>query len=150
MPQEEVDRDVPFDGMTHEPLGFLIGTFNGSQQWRATVDQEGFAMVNTFKRLQYLLWHGAHICTDRRNLAHIFDSEACASSVAKTTAQRLGQSVGFYKEDNTWEDLAKTWDAAPQLMKSELHKLGFVTGSRINCNVTTVEGHPSSTGLNSS
>ena len=46
--------------------------------------------------------------------------------------------------------IAKTWDAAPQLMKSELHKLGFVTGSRINCNVTTVEGHPSSTGLNSS
>ena len=32
-----------------------------------------------------------HIYTDRRNLAYIFDPEACVSSVAKTTVQRLDQ-----------------------------------------------------------
>ena len=75
--------------MTHEPVGFLSGTFRGAQQRWATVDKEGFAIVSTFKRLEYLLWNGVHIYTDHRNLAYIFDPEACVSSVAKTTAQRF-------------------------------------------------------------
>ena len=40
--------------MTREPLGFLSGTFKASQQRWATVDNEGFAMVSTFKWLEYL------------------------------------------------------------------------------------------------
>ena len=36
--------------------------------------------------------------------------------------------VGFDKEENTWEDLAKIWDAAPQFVKSELRKLGLKRG----------------------
>ena len=48
-------------------------------------------MVSAFKRLNYLLRNGVHIYTDHRNLAYIFDPEACVSSVAKTTAQRLNQ-----------------------------------------------------------
>ena len=67
--------------MTHEPLGFLSGSFKGSQQWWATVDKESFAMVSTFMRLEYLLWNGVHIYTDHRYLAHNFDPEACVSSV---------------------------------------------------------------------
>ena len=38
--------------------------------------------------------------------------------------------VGFDKEANTWEDLAKIWDAAPQFVKSELRKLGLKRGVR--------------------
>ena len=37
--------------------------------------------------------------------------------------------AGFDKE-NTWEDLAKIWDAAPQFVKSKLRKLGFKRGVR--------------------
>eukprot|EP00903_Cladosiphon_okamuranus_P021853 g20089.t1 len=55
----------------------------------ATVDKERFAIVSTFLRLEYLLWGGVHIHTDHRNLAYIFNPEACVSSVPKTTAQRL-------------------------------------------------------------
>ena len=54
VPQEELDRGVSVEDMTHEPLGSLSGTFKGSQQRWATVDIEGFAVVSTFKRLEYL------------------------------------------------------------------------------------------------
>ena len=110
--------------MTHEPLGFLSGTFRGAQQRWATVDKEGFAIVSTFKRLEYLLWNGVQIYTDHRNLAYIFDPEACVSSVAKTTAQRLDQwkaVLGQYDytimhiagDRNCWGDLLSRWVKAP-------------------------------------
>ena len=91
VPQGELDRGVPVEDMTHEPLGFLSGTFKGSQLRWATVDNKYFAMVSTSKRLEHFSWNGVRICTDHRNLAYIFDREAFVSSVAKTTAQRLDQ-----------------------------------------------------------
>ena len=48
-------------------------------------------MVSTFKELECLLWNGVRVYTDHRNLVFIFDPEACVSSVAKTTAQRVDQ-----------------------------------------------------------
>ena len=48
-------------------------------------------MMSSFKWLEYLLWNGVHIYIDHRNLARIFDPEACVSSVTKATAQRLDQ-----------------------------------------------------------
>ena len=48
-------------------------------------------MMSTLKRLGCLLRNGVQIYTDHRNLAYIFDLDACVSSVAKTTAQRLDQ-----------------------------------------------------------
>ena len=103
MPQGVLDRGVPVEDMTHEPLGFVSGTFKGSHQRWATVDMEGFAMVTTFKRLEYLLWNGVHIYTGHRSLAYIFDPEACVSSVARTTAQRLEggiEAVPLYNHTN--------------------------------------------------
>ena len=120
MPQEELDRGVSVEDMTHEPLGFLSGTFKGSEQRWATVDKEGSAVVSTFKRLKYLLWNGVHIYTDHRNLPYIFYAEACVSSVAKTTAQRLDQwkaVLGQYdytivyiaRDRKCWGDLLLWW-----------------------------------------
>ena len=91
VPQGELDRGVPVEDMTHEPLGFLSVTLKGLQQRWVTADKEGFSIANAFKRLEYLLWNGVHIYTDYRNLGYIFDPEAWVSSVAKTTAQRLDQ-----------------------------------------------------------
>ena len=126
VPEDEVCRCVPVEDMTHEPLGFLSGTFRGAQQRWATVDKEGFAIVSTFKRLEYLLWNGVHIYTDHRNLAYIFDPEACVSSVAKTRAQRLDQwkaVLGQYSytimhiegERNCWGDLLSRWVDVPSV-----------------------------------
>ena len=92
--QNEIDRGVPVEHMTYKPLGFLSRTFNVSQQRWATVEKEGFDMVSTFKRLEYLLWNGEHIYTDHRNLVYIFDPKACVLSVAKATAQHWSAVLG--------------------------------------------------------
>ena len=65
--------------MSHELLGFLSGTFRGSQQRWATVDREGFAIVSTFPLLEYLSWGGVRIYTDHRNFGYIFKPEASFS-----------------------------------------------------------------------
>ena len=89
MPEEEFRRSVALENMSHEPLAFLSGSFKGSQLRWATVDNEGFAIVNTFRSLEYLLWGGVHIFTDHRNLTYIFNPEACVTSVTKAMAQLL-------------------------------------------------------------
>ena len=55
VPKAELEGGVEVEKMNHEPLGFLSGTFRGSQQRWATVDKEGFAIVITFRRLEYSL-----------------------------------------------------------------------------------------------
>ena len=72
VPDAEMDQNLPVEDMTHEPLGFLSGTFKGSQMRWATIDKEGFAIVSTFRRLEHFLWNGVHIFTDHRlSLIHI-------------------------------------------------------------------------------
>ena len=63
--------------MNHESLGLLSGTFRGSQQRWATVDEKRFAIVSLFCRLEYMLRGGMHIYTDHHNLAYIFEPETC-------------------------------------------------------------------------
>ena len=89
VPDAEMDQTLPVEDMTHEPLAFLSGTFKGSQMPWATIDKEGFAIVSTFRRVEHFLWNGVHSFTDHRNLAYIFDREACVTSVSKALAQRL-------------------------------------------------------------
>ena len=83
-------------------------------------------MVSTFRRLEYVLWIGVHIYTDHRNLAYIFDPEACVSSVAKTTAQRSDQwKEVLQKYDypimhiggdrKCWLDLLSWWVTVPSV-----------------------------------
>ena len=48
MPEEEFRSGVALENMSHEPLAFLSGSFKGSQLRWATVDKDGFAIVNTF------------------------------------------------------------------------------------------------------
>ena len=54
VPEEEFRSGVALEKMSNEPLAFLSASFKGSQLRWATV--EGFAIVNTFRRLEYLLW----------------------------------------------------------------------------------------------
>ena len=88
----------------------------GSQLRWATVDKEGFAIVNTFHRMEYMLWGGVPIFTDHRNLTYIFNPEACKTSVTKAMAQRLQNwkaVLGQYRyaiehipgKRNCWGDL---------------------------------------------
>ena len=82
----------------------------------ATIDKEGFAIVSTFRRREHFLWNGVHIFTDDRNLAYVFDPEACVTSVSTALAQRLEGwkcVLGQYRytirhipgDRNSWGDL---------------------------------------------
>ena len=46
VPEEEFHSGVALENMSHESLAFLSGSFKGSQLRWATVDKEGFAIVN--------------------------------------------------------------------------------------------------------
>ena len=47
-----MDQNLPVEDMTHEPLAFLSGTFEGGQMRWATIDKEGFTIVSTFRHLE--------------------------------------------------------------------------------------------------
>ena len=110
--------------MSHEPLGFLSGTFRGSQQRWATVDKEGLTIVTTFRRLEYLLRGGVRAYTDHRKLAYIFVPEAYVSSAPMTSVQRLDNwkmvlaqydytTMHISDERNCWGDLLSRWINVP-------------------------------------
>ncbi|CAM9790553.1 unnamed protein product, partial [Sphacelaria rigidula] len=126
VPDAEMQKRLPVEDMTHEPLAFLSGDFKGSQMCWAKTDKEGFGIVSTFRRLEHLLWNGVHIFTDHRNLAYIFNPEACVSSVSKALAQRLEGwkgVLGQYRytichisgERNACCDLLPRWVYIPTL-----------------------------------
>ena len=126
VPDAEMNSLVPVEDMSHEPLAFLSGSFKGSQMRWATIDKEGFAIVSTFRRLEHLLWDGVHIFTDHRNLAYIFNPDACVSSVSKALAQRLEGwkgVLGQYRytirhipgDRNAWGDLLSRWVNVPAM-----------------------------------
>ena len=126
MPVTEFQSGMALENMSHEPLGFLSGSFKGSQLRWATVDKEGFAIVNTFRRLEYLLWGGVRIFTDHRNLKYIFNPEECVTTVTKAMAQRLENwkgVLGQYRyqiehipgERNCWGDLLSRWVQVPTI-----------------------------------
>ena len=77
------------ESMLHGPLGFLSDLSKRSQLRWATVDKEGFAIVNTFRRLEYLLWGGVRIFAGHRNLKYGFNPGECVTSVTNAVAQRL-------------------------------------------------------------
>ena len=119
VPSDEMAQGLPVGEMSHEPPGFVSGAFKGSQLRWSTVDKEGFAIVSTFKRLDYLFWNGVNIYCDHRNLAYIC-RPAATGVTSKAAAQRLqGWSayIGQFRYTivhipgarNSWGDLLSRW-----------------------------------------
>ena len=89
------------------------------------MDKEGFAIVSMFHRLEYLLWGEVRIHANHRDLAYIFEPEACASSMPKTAAERLESwKVVLARYDYTivhicgerdycWDDPLSRWVNVP-------------------------------------
>ena len=87
VPTVELGGSVAIADMAHEPLGFLSGPFRGSQERWATVDEEGFAIVSTFKWVSYLFWGGVAIHCNHRNLAYISRTLLCTSLAMRTAGE---------------------------------------------------------------
>lgn len=64
----------PFFNQEHEPLAFLGGTFKDAQSNWSTYEQEGYGIVKTLDKLDYLFLdeHPVHVFTDHRNLLFVF------------------------------------------------------------------------------
>jgi len=74
----------PREAQEHEPLAFLSGSFKGASSRWPIVEKEAFAIVETCKRMEYLLLRerGFHLYTDHRNLQYIFDPKSINSNIA--------------------------------------------------------------------
>ena len=84
----DIANKKPMEAWHHEPLGFLSRLDKGSQLRCPTVDKEGFAIVSTLQRLEYLMWGGVHIYCDHRNMAYTSAEEALLPDLSKATTQR--------------------------------------------------------------
>lgn len=88
------------------------------------MEKEAFALVETCKRLDYLLLRekGFRIYTDHRNLVYIFDPRSTDANMARYQAdklQRWSVAMLMYRyviyhisgDDNMWGDLLSRWEA---------------------------------------
>lgn len=66
--------ELPLEEQRHEPLAFLGAEFKGAQFGWSTFEKEGFAIFETFNKLDYSLMGSqpTHIHTDHRNLLFVF------------------------------------------------------------------------------
>jgi RNase H-like domain found in reverse transcriptase/Reverse transcriptase (RNA-dependent DNA polymerase) len=110
----------------HEPLGFVSGAFQGSQQRWPIVEKEAFAILETCLRLEHMLRRpgGFKLYTDHNNLKYIFSPDPSVFDGRKSAADRVERwSIilrGFtYEishipgEDNVLADLLTRWGATP-------------------------------------
>ncbi|KAE8982236.1 hypothetical protein PR001_g23792 [Phytophthora rubi] len=128
---EESELEKPFDKQNHRPLAFLSGRFTGAQLRWPTIEKEAYAIVESVKRLEYLLLRpgGFHLFTDHRNLAYIFNPSATDGSMQRYQAdklQRWAMAMTSYRyviehirgDDNAWADMLSRW-GNPQASRIE-------------------------------
>jgi hypothetical protein len=85
----------PREEQEHEPLAFFSGSFKEASSRWLIVEKETFAIVETCKRMEYLLLRerGFHLFTDHRNLQYIFDPKSVNSNIARYQADKQQRMV---------------------------------------------------------
>ncbi|GMG18102.1 unnamed protein product [Phytophthora fragariaefolia] len=87
----ESDLSKPLSKQEHHPLAFLSGRFTGAQLRWPTIEKEVYAIVESAKRLEYLLLRpgGFHLFTDHRNLVYLLNPFASVSGMQRYQADKL-------------------------------------------------------------
>jgi RNase H-like domain found in reverse transcriptase len=85
------DLELPHADQSHAPLAFLSGSFVGAPFRWSIADKEGFAIMHTCQRLDYLLRcpAGFSLFSDHRNLIYIFDPRGHNPGLAQHSEARL-------------------------------------------------------------
>ncbi|GMF43082.1 unnamed protein product [Phytophthora fragariaefolia] len=109
-------------------FGFLSGRFVGASSRWSTIEKEAFAIVESTRRLEYLLLRpaGFRLYTDHRNLVYIFNPYATDGAMARYRAdklQRWALSLMSFKyviehvpgEEDVWGDLLSRLGAGQAL-----------------------------------
>ena len=115
MQVRDYDIAKPITEQQGEPLAFLGGIFRGAQLSYPIVELEAFAIIESLKRLDYML-HGAKpffIFTDHANLVYIFRGQSGLKRQTSEKLERWGLRFLAYKyviehisgEDNHWADM---------------------------------------------
>ncbi|ETV78978.1 hypothetical protein H257_07762 [Aphanomyces astaci] len=103
------DLALPASDQRHEPLAFLSGSFRGASGRWPIVEKEAFAVVESCKRLEYLLIRpgGFRLFTDHRNLAHKLQRWALTMTAFPYVVECVAG------EENLWADLLSRWGSPP-------------------------------------
>ncbi|KAH9128004.1 hypothetical protein LEN26_009174 [Aphanomyces euteiches] len=126
------DADLPIAQQRHCPLAFLSGRFvDAASRWPIP-DKEAFAIVESCKRLEYLLLRpgGFVIYTDHRNLTYMFNPMATDSSMQRHQADRIQRwamvltgytytIVHIPGDSNVWADMLSRW-LSPEITLSSV------------------------------
>lgn len=116
------DLSKPLTDQSHQPLAFLSGTFSEREEHWSTYEREAFAVVQGFRKLDYLLAcdQSTRVFTDHRNLLFAFNPAAMEPSlgrhkVLKVVRWALYLSAFTYRIEqvpgdvNTWPDIMTRW-----------------------------------------
>lgn len=109
-----------------EPLAFLSGSFNGASSNWSIADKEGYAIVESMNRLDYITVNRiTHVYTDHANLLYIYDPVGRNPGIAKHTACKLARWALKLNEfrfviehvsgdENIWADILTRWAVQPR------------------------------------
>jgi RNase H-like domain found in reverse transcriptase len=75
----------------HQPLAFLSGEFKGAQLRWTVPQKEGFAIVDTMTKVDYLLLSHDElsIVSDHLNLTYIYNTLSADPALARHVVQKL-------------------------------------------------------------
>ena len=117
------ERRQPIEDQKHEPLCFLSGAFKGSSANWSVPEKEGFAIVESMCRLDYLVvGHTVSIYTDHANLVYMYDPYGRNPGISRHTASKLMRwaiKLSAFRyvvqhlpgEENVWADMLTRWAA---------------------------------------
>jgi hypothetical protein len=120
--QIEEQLDLPMEEQDHQPLAFLSGEFKGAQLRCTVSEKEGFAIVDTVTKVDYLLLSHDEfsILSDHLNLTYIYNPLSADLTLARHVVHKLQRwalkmYVFSYRikhvmgELNYWTDLMTRW-----------------------------------------
>lgn len=116
---DENQLHKPISAQQHDPLAFLGSRFNPTQENWTTFEQEAFAIVETFKRLDYLFACDPciRIFTDHRNLLFTFNPYAVEPSTPRQKVLKVLRWALFLSTFNyTIEHVAGDLNIFPDIL----------------------------------
>jgi hypothetical protein len=119
---DEKQLDLSMEEQDHQPLAFLSGEFKGAQLRWTVPEKEGFAIVDTVTKVNYLsLSHDEFsILSDHLNLTYIYNPLSDDPTLARHVVHKLQRwalkmSVFSYRIEHVmseldyWTDLMTRW-----------------------------------------
>jgi RNase H-like domain found in reverse transcriptase len=119
---DEEQLDLPMEEQDHQPLAFLSCEFKSAQLRWIVPEKEGFAIVDTVTKVDYLLLSHDEfsILSDHLNLTYIYNPLSADPTLARHVVHKLQRwvlkmSVFSYRIDyvmgelSYWTDLTTRW-----------------------------------------